>query len=83
MLTLPIFFGNRWTTHDKKFFHARVHSYYWEEPYLFMYCADQIIRKCVLEEEQEGILSHCHDSACGGHFASQKIAMKDLHSGFY
>ena len=72
-----------WTTQDKKFFHARVHSYYWEEPYLFKYCADQIIRKCVPEEEQEGILSHCHDSACEGHFGSQKTTMKVLHSGFY
>ena len=35
------------------------------------------------EEEHEGILSHCHDSACGGLFASQKIAMKVLHLGFY
>ncbi|RVX16583.1 Retrovirus-related Pol polyprotein from transposon 17.6 [Vitis vinifera] len=26
----------------------------------------QIIRKCVPEQEQSGILSHCHDSACGG-----------------
>ena len=52
-------------------------------PYLFKYCADQIIRKCVPEEEQEGILSHCHDSACGGHFASHKKTMKVLHSGFY
>ena len=59
-----------WTKQDKKFFHAKVHSYYWEEPYLFKYCADQIIRKCVPEEEHEGILSHCHGSACGGHFAS-------------
>ncbi|RVX20835.1 Transposon Ty3-I Gag-Pol polyprotein [Vitis vinifera] len=33
---------------------------------------NQIIRKCVPEEEQQGILSHCHESACGGHFASQK-----------
>ena len=72
-----------WTAQDKNFFHARVHSYYWEEPYLFKYCDDQIIRKCVPEEEHEGILSHCHDSACGGHFASQKTAMKVLHSGFY
>ncbi|RVW92525.1 Pol polyprotein [Vitis vinifera] len=37
---------------------------------------DQIIRKCVPEEEQQGILSHCHENACGGHFASQKTAMK-------
>ncbi|RVW66966.1 Gag-Pol polyprotein [Vitis vinifera] len=26
---------------------------------------NQIIRKCVPEQEQSGILSHCHDSACG------------------
>ncbi|KAL6335141.1 hypothetical protein AAG906_027201 [Vitis piasezkii] len=30
-----------------------------------------------------GILSHCHDSACGGHFASQKTAMKVIQSGFW
>ncbi|RVW70873.1 Retrovirus-related Pol polyprotein from transposon 17.6 [Vitis vinifera] len=48
----------------------------------FKYCADQIIRKCVPEDEQQGILSHCHENACGGHFASQKTAMKVLQSGF-
>ncbi|RVW60734.1 Retrovirus-related Pol polyprotein from transposon 297 [Vitis vinifera] len=42
---------------------------------------NQIIRKCVPEEEQQGILSHCHESACGGHFASQKTTMKVLQSG--
>ena len=55
----------------------------WEEPYLFKYYSDQIIRRCVSEGEQEGILSHCHDSACGGHFVSQKKAMKVLQAGFY
>ncbi|RVW26580.1 Retrovirus-related Pol polyprotein from transposon 17.6 [Vitis vinifera] len=40
------------------------------------------IRKCVPEDEQQGILSHCHENACGGHFASQKTAMKVLQSGF-
>ena len=64
-----------WIAQDKKFFHARVHSYYWEESYLFKYCVDQIIRKCVPEEEHEGILSHCHDSACGGHFASAAFGL--------
>ncbi|RVW34334.1 Retrovirus-related Pol polyprotein from transposon 17.6 [Vitis vinifera] len=39
---------------------------------------NQIIRKCVPEDEQQGILSHCHENACGGHFASQKTAMKML-----
>ena len=72
-----------WKGQDRKYFFAKIHSYYWEEPFLFKYCADQIIRKCVPEEEQQGILNHCHESACGGHFASQKTAMKVLQSGFY
>nr|CAN80160.1 hypothetical protein VITISV_034912 [Vitis vinifera] len=36
----------------------------------------------VPEEEQQGILSHCHESACGGHFGSQKTTMKVLQLGF-
>ncbi|RVW81545.1 Retrovirus-related Pol polyprotein from transposon 17.6 [Vitis vinifera] len=39
--------------------------------------------QCVPEEEQQGILSHCHGNACGGHFASQKTTMRVLQSGFY
>ncbi|RVW67436.1 hypothetical protein CK203_065382 [Vitis vinifera] len=39
---------------DKKHFFAKIHAYYWEEPFLFKYCADQIIRKCVPEQEQQG-----------------------------
>ncbi|RVW29444.1 Retrovirus-related Pol polyprotein from transposon 17.6 [Vitis vinifera] len=37
-----------------KHFFAKIHAYYWEEPFLFKYCADQIIRKCVLEESNKG-----------------------------
>ena len=59
-----------WKALDKKYFFAKIHAYYWEEPFLFKYCADQIIRKRVPEEEQQGILSHCHENACRGHFAS-------------
>ncbi|KAJ9678155.1 hypothetical protein PVL29_022905 [Vitis rotundifolia] len=73
---------SEWKAQDKRHFFAKIHAYYWEEPFLFKYCADQIIRKCVPEQEQQGILSHCHENACGGHFASQKTAMKVLQSGF-
>ena len=73
---------SEWKAQDKKHFFAKIHAYYWEEPFLFKYCVDQIIRKCVPEEEQQGILSHCHKSVCGGHFASQKTVMKVLQSGF-
>eukprot|EP00261_Vitis_vinifera_P034743 XP_019075986.1 PREDICTED: uncharacterized protein LOC109122742 [Vitis vinifera] len=74
---------SEWSAQDKRHFFAKIHAYYWEEPFLFKYCADQIIRKCVPEQEQSGILSHCHDNACGGHFASQKTAMKVIQSGFW
>ena len=50
---------------------------------MFKYCADKIIRRCVPEGEQQGILNHCHQNACGGHFASHKTSMKVLQSRFY
>ncbi|WJZ87574.1 hypothetical protein VitviT2T_006944 [Vitis vinifera] len=73
---------SEWKAQDRKHFFAKIHAYYWEEPFLFKYCANQIIRKCIPEEEQQGILNHCHENACGGHFASQKTAMKVLQSRF-
>ena len=63
-----------WKAQDKKFFFVKIHSYYWEEPFLYKYCADQIIRRCMPEAEQPRILIQCHENACGGHFASQKTA---------
>ena len=72
-----------WTTQEKRFFLSKVHAYYWEEPFLHKYCADQIIRKCVPEEEKQGILMQCNAYACGSHFSTQKTALKLLQSGFY
>ena len=50
---------------------------------MFHVGADQIIRRCVPEEEQEHILAMCHSSLCGGHFASRKMGVNVLQSGFY
>ena len=61
---------SEWKAQDMKHLFAKFHAYYWEEPFLFKYCVNQIIRKCVPEEKQQGILNHCHENACGGHFAS-------------
>nr|CAN79122.1 hypothetical protein VITISV_011712 [Vitis vinifera] len=36
---------SEWNAQDRKHFFAKIHAYYWEEPFLFRYCADQIIRK--------------------------------------
>ncbi|CAL9000991.1 unnamed protein product [Prunus brigantina] len=60
-----------------------VKHYMWDEPYLFKYCPDQIIRRCVPESEQQSILTFGHALACGGHFGAKKTALKVLQSGFF
>ncbi|XP_019233651.1 PREDICTED: uncharacterized protein LOC109214209 [Nicotiana attenuata] len=50
--------------------------YYWEDPYLFKFCQDDIIRRCVPETEMNNILSHCHNGAVGGHYGGRKTAAK-------
>ncbi|KAL2228950.1 UNVERIFIED_CONTAM: Retrovirus-related Pol polyprotein from transposon 17.6 [Sesamum indicum] len=42
--------------------------YVWDDPYLWKYCSDQIIRRCVPESEVTSILEFCHSHACGGAF---------------
>ena len=57
--------------------------YHWDDPYLFKFYLDQIIRRCVFEEEHLSILQHCHQFACGGHFGAMRTTLKVLQSGFY
>nr|XP_009787543.1 PREDICTED: uncharacterized protein LOC104235466 [Nicotiana sylvestris] len=57
--------------------------YLWNDPYLFKICADNIIRRCVPEEEMIKILYYCHDGAVGGHYAANRTAFKVLEVGFF
>ena len=63
---------------QKKRFFAHLKHYYWEEPILYRHCANQVIRRCVLEDEMHSILNHCHTLPCGGHFGGQRTAAKVL-----
>ncbi|CAN6544105.1 unnamed protein product [Malus baccata var. baccata] len=67
--------------HDKLINNARF--YVWDDPYLWKYCPDQIIRRCVHNSEFNSILAFCHSYACGGHFGTQRTTLKVLESGFY
>ncbi|KAM2973735.1 hypothetical protein FF1_000103 [Malus domestica] len=67
--------------HDKLKYDAR--NYVWDDPYLWKYCSDQIIRRCVHDSEIQSILNFCHTYACGGHFGTQRTARKVLECGFY
>ncbi|KAM2960454.1 hypothetical protein FF1_030149 [Malus domestica] len=68
---------------ERKKFLAMVKHYIWDEPYLFKYCPDQIIRRCVPESEHQSILTFSHTLACGGHFGAKKTSLKVLQSGFF
>ncbi|CAN6544176.1 unnamed protein product [Malus baccata var. baccata] len=57
--------------------------YVWDDPYLWKYCPDQVIRRCVHDSEFNVILTFCHTYACGGHFSTQRTALKVLEYGFY
>eukprot|EP00253_Pinus_taeda_P010361 PITA_10361 len=50
---------------------------------LFKLGPDQILRRCVQEEEVFDILLTCHDGPCGGHFAAKSTAFKILQAGYY
>ncbi|CAN6712720.1 unnamed protein product [Malus baccata var. baccata] len=41
-------------------------NYVWDDPYLWKYGSDQIIRRCVHDSEIHSILNFCHTYACGG-----------------
>ncbi|KAJ9555676.1 LOW QUALITY PROTEIN: hypothetical protein OSB04_010290 [Centaurea solstitialis] len=45
--------------------------YMWDDPYLWKQGSDQIIRRCVSDDEVTSILEFCHSYACGGHLDQQ------------
>nr|GEV87045.1 reverse transcriptase domain-containing protein [Tanacetum cinerariifolium] len=66
----------------QKFFKDARH-YFWDDPYLFRTCPDQIIRRCVAGKEAIDILNACHSGPTGGHYRANYTAKKVFDSGFY
>ena len=73
----------QWTSQQKRKFLVDIKKYYFDDPYLFKYCPDQLMRRCVPNDEHIGILTFFHSEACGGHFSARKTADKILQAGFY
>nr|GEZ94887.1 reverse transcriptase domain-containing protein [Tanacetum cinerariifolium] len=64
------------TSQQKKKFFKDVKHYFWDDPYLFCICADQIIRRCVHGHEAFEILKACHEGPSGGHHGANLTAKK-------
>ncbi|GKF97019.1 hypothetical protein Tco_0292840 [Tanacetum coccineum] len=48
------------SSQQKKKFFKDIRHYFWDDPYLFRICADQIIRRCMDRKEAMDILEACH-----------------------
>nr|GEW26687.1 reverse transcriptase domain-containing protein [Tanacetum cinerariifolium] len=57
--------------------------YFWDDPFLFKICADQVIRRCVHGQEAIDILKACHYGPTGGHHGPNYTAKKVFDSEFY
>ncbi|GJU17218.1 reverse transcriptase domain-containing protein [Tanacetum coccineum] len=68
---------------QKKKFFKDVKHYFWDDPYLFKTCVDQVIRRCVHGQEAVDILTACHNGPTGGHHGANYTAKKVFDSGLY
>ncbi|GKC12942.1 reverse transcriptase domain-containing protein [Tanacetum coccineum] len=71
------------SSQQKKKFFKDVKHYFWDDPYLFRTCADQIIRRCVHGQEALEILKACHEGPTGGHHSANLTAQKVFDAGFF
>ncbi|GJW78984.1 reverse transcriptase domain-containing protein [Tanacetum coccineum] len=71
------------STQQKRKFFKDVKHYFWEDPFLFKICADQVIRRCVFGKEAHDILMACHDGPTGGHHGANYTARKVFDSRFF
>nr|GEV24296.1 reverse transcriptase domain-containing protein [Tanacetum cinerariifolium] len=68
---------------QKNKFFKDVKHYFWDEPFLFKICADQVIRRCVHGQEAIDILKDCHYRPTEGHYGPNFTANKVFDFGFY
>nr|GEV13109.1 reverse transcriptase domain-containing protein [Tanacetum cinerariifolium] len=69
------------TTQQKQKNFKDVRHYFWDDPYLFKTCPDQIICRCMAGQEAIDILKACHSGPTGGYYGANYTAKKVFDSG--
>nr|GEY23287.1 hypothetical protein [Tanacetum cinerariifolium] len=69
------------STQQKNKFFKDVKHYFWDDPFLFKVCADQVIRRCLHGNESLEILEACHNGPTGGHHGANLTAKKETSKG--
>nr|GEY25363.1 reverse transcriptase domain-containing protein [Tanacetum cinerariifolium] len=68
------------TSQQKNKFFKDVKHYFWDDPFLFKICADQVIRRCVHGKEALKIF---HNGPTGGHHGANLTAKQIFDSSFF
>nr|GEY41831.1 reverse transcriptase domain-containing protein [Tanacetum cinerariifolium] len=71
------------SSQQKNKFFKDVKHYFWDDPFLFKICADQVIRRCVHGQEAIDVLKAFHYRPTGGYHGPNYTAKKVFDSGFY
>nr|GEW08733.1 reverse transcriptase domain-containing protein [Tanacetum cinerariifolium] len=71
------------SSQQKNKFFKDVKHYFWDDPFLFKICADQVIRRCVHGQEAIDNLKACHNGTTGEHHDPNYTTKKVFNSGFY
>nr|GFB02861.1 reverse transcriptase domain-containing protein [Tanacetum cinerariifolium] len=70
------------SSQQKNKFFKDVNHYFWNDPFLFKTCTDQVILQCVHDQEAVYILKACHNGPTGGHhglnYTAKKVEAKAL-----
>nr|GEY27818.1 reverse transcriptase domain-containing protein [Tanacetum cinerariifolium] len=72
-----------WTPKKKKQFFSQVKNYFWDEPYAFRLCPDNVMRRYITGREIPKILAHCHSGPSGGHHSASVTGRKVYAARFY
>nr|GFB48244.1 retrovirus-related Pol polyprotein from transposon 17.6 [Tanacetum cinerariifolium] len=71
------------TSQQKNKFFKDVKHYFWDDPFMFKVCADQVIWRCVHGKEALDILEACHNGPTGGHYGVNITTKKIFDFGFF
>nr|GEW98176.1 reverse transcriptase domain-containing protein [Tanacetum cinerariifolium] len=66
------------SSQQKNKFFKDVKHYFWDDPFLFKICADQVIRRCVHGQEAVDILKACYNGPTRGHHGLNYTAKRCL-----
>nr|GEY32003.1 DNA-directed DNA polymerase [Tanacetum cinerariifolium] len=77
------FVVKRMSSQQKKKSFKDLKHYFWDDPYLFRICADQVIRRCVYFQEAVDILTAYDNRPTEGYHDANYTAKKVFDSGFY